>query len=103
GLFIASLLAAAMSMLSSDLNCLSVVGVEDYYRKLRPEATDRERLLTGKIIVGVCGMVAVVIGLIIYWRSERALSTYYVVTSILAGGLAGLFLLAFLNPRANKQ
>jgi len=27
----------------SDLNCLSVVGVEDYYRKLRPQATDKQR------------------------------------------------------------
>ena len=39
GLFMSSLFAAAMSMLSSDLNCLSVVGVEDYYRKLRPNST----------------------------------------------------------------
>ena len=40
-----------MSMLSSDLNCLSVVGVEDYYRKLRPQATDQQRLRMGKLIV----------------------------------------------------
>jgi SSS family solute:Na+ symporter len=31
------------------------------------------------------------------------LSLYFTVTSVIAGGLAGLFLLAFLSPRANKQ
>lgn len=103
GLFMSSLLAAAMSMLSSDLNCLSVVGVEDYYRKLRPQATDRQRLRMGKVIVAVCGTVAVGIGTIIALYSERVLSFYYIVTSIIAAGLAGLFLLAFLCPRANRR
>jgi SSS family solute:Na+ symporter len=102
GLFMASLLAAAMSMVSSDLNCLSVVGVEDYYRKLRPNATDQDRLKAGKWIVVICGVVAVGIGAIIKLYSERVLSSYYIVTSIIAAGLAGLFLLAFLCPRANK-
>jgi SSS family solute:Na+ symporter len=105
GLFMASLLSAAMSMLSSDLNCLSVVGVEDYYRKLKPESTDRQRLVMGKLIVAVCGAVAVLIACLIemYTNSNRVLTFYYKVTAILAAGLAGLFLLAFLSPRANRQ
>ena len=56
GLFMASLMGAAMSGLASDLNCLAVVGVEDFYRGLRPAATDRERLRMGKIIVACCGV-----------------------------------------------
>src|SRR5580765_172842 len=103
GLFMASLFSAAMSMLSSDLNCLSVVGVEDYYRKLKPNSTDRQRLFAGKLIVALCGAVAVIIGLVIAKYSNRVLSSYYIVTSIIAAGLAGLFLLAFLSPRANRQ
>ncbi len=103
GLFMASLFSAAMSMLSSDLNCLSVVGVEDYYRKLRPQATDQQRLFMGKLLVGICGALAVAIAVIIAWKSDRVLSFYYTVTSIVAAGLAGLFLLAFLCPRANRQ
>jgi SSS family solute:Na+ symporter len=103
GLFMASLFSAAMSMLSSDLNCLAAVGVEDYYRKLRPDATDPQRLKMGKIIVAVCGMLSVAIAAVVAWKSERVLSFYFTVTSIVAGGLAGLFLLAFLSPRANRQ
>ncbi len=70
GIFMAALMSAAMSTMSSDLNCLSAVGVEDYYRKLRPASTDKERLLTGKFIVAVCGAVAIGIGAIIAWRGE---------------------------------
>jgi solute:Na+ symporter, SSS family len=103
GLFMASLFAAGMSTLSSDLNCLSAVGVEDYYRKLRPNATDRQRLSTGKLIVGACGLLAVGIAVVIAVYSERVLSLYYAVSSIISGGLAGLFLLAFFSRRANRQ
>jgi len=46
---------------------------------------------------------AVLIGVVIAFYSNRVLSFYYTVTSIIAAGLAGLFLLAFLSPRANKQ
>ncbi len=103
GLFMASLFSAAMAMLSSDLNCLSVVGVEDYYRKLKPQATDAQRLFMGKLIVGVCGAAAILVAVIIAWKSDRVLSFWFTSSSIVAGGLAGLFLLAFLSPRANKQ
>jgi len=103
GLFMAAVFAAGMSTLSSDLNCLSAVGVEDYYRKLRPNATDARRLFMGKLIVGLCGSAAVGIAALIAWKSERVLSLYYAVSSIISGGLAGMFILAFLSRRANKQ
>lgn len=102
GLFMASLFSAAMSMLSSDLNCLSLVGVEDYYRRFRPQADDQRRLAVGKIIIGICGTLAVLVAVVIAWKSERVLSFYFTVSSIVAGGLAGLFLLAFLSARANR-
>ena len=74
GLFMASLFSAAMAMLSSDLNCLSVVGVEDFYRRVRPKATDQQRLFMGKLIVAICGALAVGVAVIIAWKSEQVLS-----------------------------
>ena len=102
GLFMAALFSAAMSMLSSDLNCLSLVAVEDGYRRFRPHSTDTERLAVGKLVIAVCGVLAVLVSVVIAWKSERVLSFYFTVSSIVAGGLAGLFLLAFLSPRANR-
>lgn len=103
GIFIAALLSAAMSSMSSDLNCLSAVAVEDYYRKFHPHSTDRQRLVAGKIIVGVCGLIAIGSGIYIAEKGQNALSLYYSATAIISAGLAGMFLLAFLSRRANRQ
>lgn len=103
GIMIAALCSAAMSTMSSDLNCLSAVGVQDYFAKIRPAASDRERLIAGKVIVAVCGVIAVLIGMYIAGKGDSALSLYYAATAILSAGLAGMFLLAFFSRRANRQ
>jgi solute:Na+ symporter, SSS family len=103
GIFIAALFSAAMSSMSSDLNCLSAVVVEDYYQRLRPYSNDQQRLFAGKIIVGVSGVIAVVLGVYIAAKGESALGLYYAATAIVSGGLAGMFLLAFFSRRANRQ
>ena len=103
GILIAALFSAAMSTMASDLNCLAAVGVEDVYRKWRPQATDRQRLVAGKCIVLVCGCLAVLIGAFIASKGEGALTLYYAATAILSAGLAGMFLLAFFSRRTNRQ
>jgi SSS family solute:Na+ symporter len=103
GIFIAALFSAAMSSMSSDLNCLSAVVVEDYYRRLRPQSTDGQRLFVGKIVVGVCGVIAVATGVYIAAKGDSALGLYYAATAIVSAGLAGMFLLAFFSRRANRQ
>jgi len=103
GLFLATLFGAAMSSLSSDLNALSVVGVEDFYRKIRPACTDKERLRAAKVLVAVSGLMTVTIAIRLAHTKGTALVLYYAVTAIVAGGLAGLFLLAFLSERAGKR
>lgn len=65
GLFMASLMGAAMSGLASDLNALAVVGVEDVYRSFRPQATDRARLRRGKWIVAVAGGLCIAIAIVL--------------------------------------
>jgi len=92
-----------MSMLSSDLNCLAVVGVEDYYRMLKPDSSDRQRLRVGKLIVAFCGALAVLIAIILAKNAGAALGLYFIVSSIVAGGLFGLFGLAFLSTRVNRK
>jgi solute:Na+ symporter, SSS family len=102
GLFLAALFGAAMSMLASDLNCLAVIVVEDFYGRYVPRSTDARRLRVGKITVAVCGALAILGALRLSTTQGSALSLYYLLTAIVAGGLAGLFLLAFLVPRAGR-
>jgi SSS family solute:Na+ symporter len=102
GLFLAALFGAAMSMLASDLNCLAVIVVEDFYGRFAPQASDARRLRIGKLSVIVSGALAILGALRLSTTQGSALALYYLLTAIVAGGLAGLFLLAFLVRRAGR-
>ena len=103
GLFLAALFGAAMSMLASDLNCLGLIVVEDFYGYFFPRKTDRERLQVGKIAIVLCGALAIGVALRLSRTQGAALTLYYTATAIVAGGLAGLFLLAFLSRRSGRS
>lgn len=102
GLFLAALFGAAMSMLASDLNCLALILVEDFYAHFFPRHTDVQRLRFGKFSVILCGAMAIAVALRLSSTRGSALALYYTATAIVAGGLAGLFLLAFLSRRAGR-
>src|ERR1700748_3676815 len=51
GFIISAMTSAAICSMSADLNSLGAVGVEDYYKKLRPGRSDQEYLRTGRWIV----------------------------------------------------
>ena len=102
GLFVAALFGAAMANLSSDFNSLAAIGVEDYYRRLQPDSTERQRLMVAKSLVAVAGCLCIAVATLLAHTQGTALSLWYTVSGIVAGGLAGLFLLAFLCERASK-
>lgn len=104
GLIIAALMAAAISSLDSDLNCLAAVGVDDFYKKIKPESTDAERVRMGKILVVVSGIGAIVVASIyVSVGNKGVLGTVFALYAIFSGGIAGMFLLGIFVPRANKQ
>ena len=104
GLIISALLAAAISSLDSDLNCLSAVGVDDYYKKLKPNATDQQQLRMGKIIVVLSGIGAIIVALIYTAAGNTGvLGVVFALYAIFSGGIVGIFLLGIFVPRANKQ
>ena len=102
GLFLAALFGAAMSMLASDLNCLAVILTEDFYAQFFPSHSDERKLRVGKMSIGVCGLLAIGVAMRLAAMQGSALSVYYTITAIIAGGLAGLFLLAFLSRKAGR-
>ncbi|MCC6774564.1 MAG: sodium:solute symporter [Gemmatimonadaceae bacterium] len=62
GLFIAAVLAAAMSSIAAELNSLSTATVIDFYRRwVRPEASDTHYLNVSKAATGVWGIFACVV------------------------------------------
>ena len=103
GLFFAALTGAAMTMLASDLNCLAAVGVEDFYRVWRPQSQDRDRLRMARTLVAVIGVAAAGTAVILTRSKGSALAMWFSVSAVASGGLAGLFLLAFLTKTANPK
>lgn len=97
GLVLAALIAAAVD---PDLNSISVVVVEDYYRRFQPTSTDAGRLRFGKLTVVFSGIVTVLIAMVLARSQGTALSLAFLIAAILSAGVAGLFGLAFLSSRA---
>jgi Na+/proline symporter len=62
GLFIAAVMAAAMSSIAAELNSLSTATVIDFYRRwVKPEASDAHYLFVSKAATGVWGLFACIV------------------------------------------
>lgn len=104
GLVISALIAAAISSLDSDLNCLSAVLSEDFYGKLKKDASDSQKLLFGKIMVVVSGLFAVIVATIyVKIGGQGALGIIFSLYAIFSGGIAGMFLLGIFSRKTNRK
>lgn len=102
GLIIASLFAAAMSALAGSMNTVSILFTEDFYRKFKKNATDRERLLTMRIASIVCGVAATITALYMAKLNMRSLfQTWNELFALLGGGFLGIYILGTYTNRAN--
>lgn len=99
GLFIAGVIAAAMSSISSELNSLATTSVIDFYRRwVKPEATDAHYLRVSKGATALWGTFACVVAT----YAATLGSLIEVVNrfgSFFYGSILGVFLLAMM-PRA---
>lgn len=104
GLILAALTAAALSSLDSDLNSLAAVGVEDYYKRLKPNMPDTHYLNVGRSIVVGCGIAALLVAFMyVEAEGETVLGIVFALYAIFSGGIAGLFLLGIFTKRANSK
>ncbi|MGJ1205344.1 sodium:solute symporter [Sphingobacterium lactis] len=104
GFILAAMISAAICSLSADLNSLAAVGIEDYYKKLKPNLTDKKYLFASKWMVAIAGLLSVVIGFIyVNLGSESILGIVFTLYAIFSGGIVGVFLLGIFSSRANAQ
>lgn len=96
GIFIAGVMAAAMSSIAAELNSLSTATVIDFYRRwLRPHGSDAEYLGVSKLATGCWGIVACVVAT----YAATLGSLIEVVNrfgSFFYGSILGVFLLAMI-------
>ncbi|HWP02330.1 MAG TPA: sodium:solute symporter, partial [Gemmatimonadaceae bacterium] len=96
GLFIAAVMAAAMSSIAAELNSLSTATIIDFYRRwFRPRASDAHYLKASKVATGVWGFFACVVAL--YAPSLGSLiEVVNRFGSFFYGSILGVFLLAMI-------
>ncbi|MFG6685808.1 sodium:solute symporter [Mariniflexile sp. HNIBRBA6329] len=104
GLVLAALIAAAVSSLDSDMNCLAAIGVEDFYQRFKPNCSDRDRLVVGRLLVLFSGIAMSAVALLYAsWSGEGVLGVVFELYAIFSAGIVGIFLLGLFSRRANKQ
>ncbi|MDE2654663.1 MAG: sodium:solute symporter [Gemmatimonadota bacterium] len=102
GIFIAAIIAAAMSSISSELNSLSTTSIIDFYRRwFRPEASDAHYLKVSKVATAFWGVFACIVA--VYAVSLGSLiEVVNRFGSFFYGSILGVFLLAMV-PRARGR
>jgi solute:Na+ symporter, SSS family len=104
GLILSAMISAAICSLSADLNSLAAVGVEDYYKKARPNRPDKHYLKASRVIVVFSGILTILIGIFyVNAGSEGVLGIIFTLYAIFSGGIVGIFLLGLFSARANRQ
>jgi Na+/proline symporter len=97
GVFIAAIMAAAMSSVAAELNALSTVTAIDFYRRIVPDANDAHYLMVTKAAAGFWGFFACIVAVF----AVSVGSLIEVVNrfgSFFYGSILGVFLLAMI-PR----
>jgi len=104
GLVLAALIAAAVSSLDSDMNCLAAIGVEDFYQRFNPNCSDKQRLKVGRWLVLFAGFATAGVALLYNaWDGQGVLGVVFKLYAIFSAGIVGIFLLGLFSKRANKQ
>lgn len=101
GLLIASIFAAGMSTIATNVTSSSTIILTDYYQRFRKHAGNRERMLVLKLSsvgVGVAGILVA----FAFMSVQSALDAWWALASIFSGGMLGLFLLGYISRKARN-
>lgn len=102
GLLIASIFCAGMSTVATSVTSSGTIIMTDFYSHFRPEASDaaKVRVLRGASVgIGVLGILVALCFLFV----DNALDAWWALSSVCSGGVLGMFLLAYLCPKARKR
>ncbi|WP_432800208.1 sodium:solute symporter family transporter [Poriferisphaera sp. WC338] len=102
GLIIAGIFAAAMSSLDSSMNSVATAFTTDFYARLLPDTSDKNRLGVAKTITVLVGIFGTVFALVLaMWDIKSLWDSLSAFVGLFAGGIGGVFLLGMLSKRAN--
>ena len=102
GMVIAAIFASAMATVASAMNSVATIYTEDFYPKIRPKATDQQRLRTLKITSYVVGVVGTSMALLLAGTNPKSLMVVWSqIVSLMGGGVVGVYSLGMFTKRVN--
>ncbi len=105
GIVISAALAAAMSSLDSSINAISTVTVNDIYRRHYAKDKDDKHYLHVAWVVAAVASVFMIIGaiILIYADTKTIQDAATILSSVVMGGVFGMYMLGFITTRANSK
>lgn len=101
GLVMAALLAAVMGAMSSVFNSASTLVTLDFYKKLRPQASEKQLVNFGRIATGIMVLLGLLWVPFIHYISSQLYIYLQSVQAYISPPIAACFVLGILWPRLN--
>ncbi len=102
GVVVAAIFASAMATVASAMNSVATIFTEDFYMKMRPQASDRERLTTLKATSYVVGAIGTVMALLLAAQDLKSMMVVWnQMVALVGGGIVGVYTLGMFSTRAN--
>ena len=103
GLVVAALLAATMSTISSSICSVSDLGVNDFFRRFYPNASEKTNITVAKTLMALVGIIGTGITLLLSQLDSASIWDLALrVTGLITNSIIGLFWLGLLTKRANE-
>lgn len=103
GLVIAALFAATMSTLSSAINSTANLGVEDFYRRLFRNTSDKRCLLIGKLLTFLLGIIGTFVAIALLRTDLSSVwDLAIMLTGMILAPIAGIFFLGVFTVRTHS-
>ena len=103
GLVMAALLAAVMGAMSSVFNSASTLVTLDFYKKIRPQASERQLVNFGRIATGIMVLLGLLWVPFIHLISSQLYIYLQSVQAYISPPIAACFVLGILWPRLNAS
>jgi len=104
GIFVAGVFSAALSSLSTGLNSLAAVFLEDYIKPLcRKPLTERQTAITMRLCTVIIGTASVALVFVVERMGTHVMQLSMTLSSLAQGPLFALFCIGLLCPRLNAK
>ncbi|MDD7985315.1 sodium/solute symporter [Lentisphaera marina] len=102
GIVVAALMAATMSTLSSALNSVSNIAVEDYVRKFKKDFSDHQAIVWGKGFTVALGIIGTALSLLLAQSNSTSIwDLILMILGVIFAPLSSMYLLGVLTKRVN--